>query len=115
MPKKDTAAEIQAANGVTVDPTQYTQKELDTLLASAADSAEFDRLKAEYDNDGTAVNDNTPEPGAFVTYTHEDGKEYQGRVIRVNDAATGDLALQVDALGAEARQMTVLADKWKLA
>ena len=119
MPKRDTVAEIAALNGSTLDETQYTQRELDALLTAAQKGpdgqTEYDALKAEYDADGPpAALDAERLIGAPVEYTHTDGKTYPGRIIRVNDAATGDVAVSVDELGADARQMTVLQDSWRL-
>ena len=117
MPKRDTVAEIAALNGSTLDETQYTQKELDAQLdlAQKGDLGQYDALKAEYDADGApAAPDAELLPGALVEYTHTDGETYPGRIIRVNDAATGDVAVSVDELGADSRQMTVLKDAWKL-
>ncbi|MFD1734707.1 hypothetical protein ACFSC4_30455 [Deinococcus malanensis] len=34
MAKQDTVNDIKAANGAELNPDEYTQKELDTLLAS---------------------------------------------------------------------------------
>ncbi|WP_407543788.1 hypothetical protein Q0M94_28310 (plasmid) [Deinococcus radiomollis] len=112
--KKDTAAQIKAANGTDLDPTQYTAAELNTLLdlAGHEDQTAFTEALAGYNADTTTVNDNGLRDGQPVTYTHTDGKQYKARVIRVNDPETGDVALQVDDLGAEARQMTVLSDKY---
>ena len=119
MAKRDTAAEITALNGSALDESQYTQKELDALLTAAEKGpdgqGEYDALKAEYDADGAPA---TPDaellPGQPVEYTHSDGRQYPGKIIRVNDAETGDVAISVDALGAESRQMTVLKGSWKL-
>ena len=119
MAKRDTTAEIAALNGSALDETQYTQKELDALLTAAQKGpdgqGEYDALKAEYDADGAPpALDAELLPGQPVEYTHTDGKTYAGRIIRVNDAATGDVAVSVDELGVDSRQMTVLQDSWKL-
>ena len=98
MSKRETAAEITALNGNPIDEAQYTQKELDAMLAEAQGVAPDAELL----------------PGQPVEYTHTDGETYPGRIIRVNDAATGDVAVSVDALGTDARQMTVLKGSWKL-
>lgn len=116
MAKKDVAAQIKEANGTELDPTRYTAAELDQLLqlAGEPDQTAFADARKRFDDDGISPTDNgiVLRDGQPVTYTHTDGKQYAGRVIRVNDAETGDIAIQVDALGAEARQMTVLADKY---
>lgn len=116
MAKKDVAAQIKEANGVELDPTKYTAAELDQLLqlAGETDQTAFIDAQKGFDDDGISPTDNaTPlRDGQPVIYTHSDGKRYAARVIRVNDAETGDVALQVDDLGADARQMTVLAGSY---
>jgi hypothetical protein len=114
--KKDTAAQIKQANGTELDPTRYTAAELDQLLqlAGESDQTAFADARKSFDDDGISPTDNgvTLRDGQPVTYTHTDGKKYPARVIRVNDAETGDVALHVDALGPDARQMTVTADRY---
>lgn len=67
MAKADTAAEIKAANGVELNPDDYKQSELDTLLALAKDPAK----RAEFDTQATALKaaqpSTTPEPAPTVT------------------------------------------------
>jgi hypothetical protein len=114
--KKETADQIKAANGAELDPTQYTAAELSALLdlAGQPDQTAFTDARKGYDDDGVSPTDNAPaiHDGQPVTYTHTDGKQYAARIIRVNDADTGDVALQVDDLGADARQMTVMAGSY---
>ena len=119
MTKKSTAAEITALNGLTVDESQYTQKELDAMLEAAQrgidGQAQFDGLKASYDADGPPAGQEAElTTGQEVTYITEDGKEHPGRIIRVNDSETGDVAISVEALGAESAQMTVPQERWKI-
>ncbi|WP_272977118.1 hypothetical protein [Deinococcus geothermalis] len=61
MAKKDTAAEIKAANGVELNPDDYTQAELDTLLALAKDPAK----RAEFDAQAKALK-GTPQASSTV-------------------------------------------------
>lgn len=51
MAKTDTVADIKAANGAELNPDDYTQKELDALLALAKDPAK----KAEFDKQVAAL------------------------------------------------------------
>lgn len=56
MAKADTAVEIKAANGVELNPDDYKQSELDTLLNLAKDPAK----RAEFDAQATALKGNAP-------------------------------------------------------
>ena len=119
MARKDTAAAITALNGSVIDETKYTHKELDAMLNAAEKGidgqAQFDNLQASYDADGAPVGEEAElTSGTEVVYTGEDGKEHPGRIIRVNDAATGDVAISVEALGAESQVMTVPQERWKI-
>ena len=119
MSKKDTAAAITALNGSTLDESQYTQKELDAMLNAAEKGvdgqAQFDNLQASYDADGAPVGEEAElTSGTEVIYTDDKGKEHPGRIIRVNDSETGDVAISVEALGAESQQMSVSQDRWKI-
>ena len=122
MTKKSTAAEITALNGNVIDETQYTQKELDTMLEAAQrgidGQAQFDGLKASYDADGPPSEAQNKVAdlvaGQEVIYITEDGKEHPGRIIRVNDEATGDVAVSVEALGAKSQVMTVPQERWEI-
>lgn len=66
MAKADTVAEIKAANGVELNPNDYTQAELDTLLTLAKDPAkraEFDaQVKALKGSQSTPQAATAPEP-----------------------------------------------------
>lgn len=65
MAKADTAAEIKAANGVELDPEQYTQGKLDALLLLAKDPAK----KAEFDQQVIALK-NAPQPNVQPSAEH---------------------------------------------
>ena len=56
MAKADTAAEIKAANGTDLNPDDYSQKELDALLALAKDPTK----RAEFDAQAQALKGSTP-------------------------------------------------------
>ena len=119
MARKDTAAAITALNGSVIDETKYSQRELDAMLEAAQrgidGQAQFDGLKASYDADGPPAGQETElTTGQEVMYTHTDGKEHPGRIIRVNDSETGDVAISVEALGAESQIMTVPQERWKI-
>lgn len=66
MAKADTVAEIKAANGVDLNPNDYTQAELDSLLTLAKDPAK----RAEFDAQVKALKGS--QPTAQATTTPED-------------------------------------------
>ena len=122
MARKDTAAAITALNGSVIDETKYSQRELDAMLDAAEKGvdgqAQFDGLKDSYDSDGPPSEAQNKvadlAAGQEVVYITEDGKEHPGRIIRVNDSETGDVAISVEALGAESQVMTVPQERWKI-
>ena len=122
MARKDTAAAITALNGSVIDETKYSQRELDAMLDAAErgidGQAQFDGLKDSYDSDGPPSEAQNKvadlAAGQEVVYTHSDGKEHPGRIIRVNDADSGDVAISVEALGADSQIMTVPQERWKI-
>ena len=119
MARKDTAAAITALNGSVIDETKYSQRELDAMLAAAEKGvdgqAQFDNLQASYDADGAPAGEEAElTSGTEVIYTDDKGKEHPGRIIRVNDSETGDVAISVEALGADSQIMTVPQERWKI-
>ena len=119
MARKDTAAAITALNGSVIDETKYSQRELDAMLNAAEKGvdgqAQFDNLQASYDADGAPAGEEAElTSGTEVIYTDDKGKEHPGRIIRVNDSETGDVAISVEALGAESQIMTVPQERWKI-
>lgn len=66
MAKKDTVAEIKAANGADLNPDDYTQAELDSLLALAKDPAK----RTEFDAQVKALKGSQPQ--ASSTAAEED-------------------------------------------
>lgn len=100
MAKPETAAEIKSANGVDLDPNNYTQKELDALKAVAGDRAKFDALKAEYDK--------TPEQTAPA----DDGK----KAVKIGKkvAEGGSLLHPTDKVTIGKDAVRVTPDDWTL-
>ena len=106
MAKPETVAEIKNANGVDLDPNNYTQKELDALKAVAGDRAKFDALKAEYDA--------TPRPGqgAQPAVTPDDGK----KAVKIGKkvAEGGSLLHPTDKVTIGKDAVRVTPDDWVL-
>ncbi|MFD1734885.1 hypothetical protein ACFSC4_31375 [Deinococcus malanensis] len=81
MAKQDTVNDIKAANGAELNPDEYTQKELDTLLALAQDG---DARRTEFDTQAASLKGSTRPSNTNTTTTEP--KAPAGKVsVRVND------------------------------
>lgn len=120
MAKTDTVVDIKAANGAELNPDDYTQKELDTLLALAKDpakKAEFDKQVAALKGSSTSSTEDQPTSSKPTSTTSDAPAEDTTGKIRVKVTASKGSGSYVHPVGKQLIQrggesVLVPADEW---